>query len=122
MAHFAQINNSGIVLNVVVIANEDILDDNGVESEAVGIEFCKSLFGEATDWVQTSYNGNFRKRFAGVGYKYDKHYDAFIPPRPYLSWVFNTETLDWDPPILYPDDGKIYVWDEYIRNWVEVTE
>jgi len=119
MAHFAQINNSGIVLNVVVVANEDILDDNGVESEAVGIEFCKSLFGEATDWVQTSYNGNFRKRFAGVGYKYDKHYDAFIPPRPYLSWVFNKDTLLWEAPIPYPAEDKRYYWDDTAGTWVE---
>lgn len=81
MAHFARIEN-GIVSQVIVVNNEVLFDENGKESEVIGIEFCRSLFGKDTDWVQTSYNGNFRGKFAGIGDIYDETLDAFIPPKP----------------------------------------
>lgn len=118
MAHFAQVNEFGIVQRVIVVADSDCLDANGQESEAVGAAFCHSLLGG--NWLQTSYNNNIRVRFAGIGYRYDSVRDAFIRPQPYLSWVFNEVTLDWDAPIPYPSDGKVYAWDESIQNWVEI--
>lgn len=119
MAHFAQIDGNNIVQQVIVVSNEDCLDANGNESEAVGAAFCNKLIGGR--WLQTSYNNNLRVRFAGIGYRYDDVRDAFIPPQPYLSWAFNETSLDWQPPVPYPTDGKNYVWDESIQQWVEVV-
>lgn len=79
MAHFAELDNNNIVKQVIVIHNNELLD-NGVEFEAKGIAFCQSLFGG--QWVQTSYNGNIRKNYAGIGFTYDEIRDAFIPPKP----------------------------------------
>lgn len=118
MAHFAQVNEFNIVQQVIVVADSDCLDANGNESEAVGAAFCHNLLGGR--WLQTSYNNNLRVRFAGIGYSYDAVRDAFIPPQPYLSWTFNETTLDWQAPVPYPTDGKTYIWDEQIQNWVEV--
>lgn len=118
MAHFAQIDGNGIVRQVIVVSNNDCLDANGQESEAVGVAFCTNLLGGV--WLQTSYNNNIRVRFAGIGYRYDSVRDAFIRPQPYLSWVFNEITLDWDAPVPYPTDGKAYGWDESIQQWVEI--
>ena len=119
MAHFAEVNEFDIVQRVIVVADSDCLDPNGQESEAVGAAFCHNLLGGR--WLQTSYNNNIRVRFAGVGYKYDAVRNAFIPPQPYLSWLFNETSLDWQAPIPYPTDGKSYVWDESIQQWVEVV-
>lgn len=118
MAHFAQLDEFNIVRQVIVVANNECLDANGQESEAVGVAFCTNLLGGR--WLQTSYNNNIRVRFAGIGYKYDVVRNAFIPPQPYLSWVFDETTLDWVAPVPYPTDGKSYIWDEAIQNWVEV--
>lgn len=118
MAHFAEIDSNNIVLRVIVVHNNELLD-NGVESEAKGIAFCQSLFGG--NWKQTSYNGNMRKNFAGQGYKYDAERDAFIPPQPYNSWVLNESTCMWEPLTAYPNDGKLYTWNEETTSWVEVT-
>jgi hypothetical protein len=118
MAHFAQIDEDNIVQNVIVVSNNDCLDASGKESELVGIAFCKSLLGRDTQWVQTSYNVNFRKNYAGIGYAYDSTRDAFIPPRPYSSWVLVEETCQWTAPVPNPNDGKHYYWDENIKNWV----
>lgn len=96
MAHFAELDENNIVLRVIVVSNEMILDENGKESELVGISFCQSLFGGNTKWVQTSYNGNFRKNYAGIGFTYDLQKDAFIPPKPNDgNWIFNEETCNW---------------------------
>ena len=92
MAHFAEIDPQGIVLRVIVVHNNELLD-NGVESEAKGIAFCQSLFGG--NWVQTSYNGNIRKNYAGVGFTYDRQRDAFIPPRPGDLWMLDETTCRW---------------------------
>lgn len=128
MAHFAELDNFNNVLRVIVIHNDELLDDNGVESEEIGIQFCKSLYGEDTNWKQTSYNGNIRKNYAGYGYKYDISRDAFIAPQPWLSWILNQESLIWESPVPYPADGepsaggKSYYWDETLVNWVEIPQ
>jgi hypothetical protein len=115
MAHFAELDENNIVIRVIVVNNE-LLDENGVEKEQKGIEFCQSLFGG--NWVQTSYNGGFRARFAGVGFLYDSNYDVFISPKPFESWLFSETIFDWIPPIEYPLDGNLYTWDESIKEWV----
>ena len=112
MAHFAQLDENNIVLNVIVVNDSDCQDDNGNESEAVGIQFCQSLFGDNTVWKQTSYNANIRKNYAGVGYTFDSGRDAFISPKPFESWVFNETTCRWDAPYPMPVDDNDYYWDE----------
>ena len=121
MAHVARIDEDGIVREVHVLNNSD-LPNNGefsAETEAAANAFQHSL-GLEGNWKLTSYNGNFRGRYAGIGYKYDAVRNAYIPPQPYLSWIFDETTLDWVAPVPYPTDGKSYVWDEAIQNWVEV--
>lgn len=121
MAHFAQLDASNLVQQVIVLNNSDCEDEDGNESEAVGIAFCQSLFGSDTLWKQTSYNGNFRCRYASVGDRYDTDLDAFIRPQPYPSWTLNTSTADWDPPTPDPsDENTLYAWDEVTLSWVEV--
>lgn len=120
MAHFAQLDENNVVTQVIVVHNNDC-QINGVETEAKGIVFCQSLFGAQTNWKQTSYNGNMRKNYAGIGYTYDAGRDAFIPPKPYASWVLDETTCQWNSPVAYPQDGKIYRWDEPTVSWVEVT-
>ena len=119
MAHFAQLDENNIVMNVIVVANNELLDENGVEQESKGIAFCQSLLGG--NWVQTSYNGNIRKNYAGIGYTYDATRDAFIPPQPFPSWTLVEETAQWKPPVDYPTDGKMYTWNEETTSWVEVV-
>ena len=121
MAHFAQLDENNNVIACNVIANSDCLDGDGNESEAVGILFCKSLWGNDTTWKQTSYNGNFRKNYAGIGYTYDKTRDAFIAAKPYASWALVEDTCQWKPPTDYPDDGKTYKWNEDTTSWKEIT-
>jgi hypothetical protein len=118
MAHFAELDESNIVKQVIVVHNNELLDENGIESEAKGIEFCQSLFGG--NWIQTSYNGNIRKNYAGVGMIYDESRDAFIAPKPFESWILNKETCLWEAPVPYPTDDKFYTWDEPTTSWVEV--
>ena len=96
MAHFAEIDENNIVLRVIVVANEELLDSQNVEQEALGAAFCISLFGGGT-WKQTSYNNNIRKNYAGVGYTFDQSRDAFIPPKPDGDWVLDEETCQWSP-------------------------
>lgn len=121
MAHFAQLNDDNKVTQVIVINNAELLDANGQESEALGIAFCQSLW-PGTRWVQTSYNGNIRKNYAGIGYTYDEARNAFIAPRPYDSWILNEETCQWTAPAPHPQDGKPYTWDEATLSWQEITE
>jgi hypothetical protein len=118
MAHFAQLDDNNVVTQVIVVHNNELLDD-GIEQEAKGIAFCESLLGGR--WIQTSYNGNIRKNYAGIGYKYDANRDAFIPPKPYASWTLNETTCLWDAPTSMPTDEKRYTWDESTTSWVEVT-
>lgn len=120
MAHFAKIGIDNIVLEVLVVANRETMDAQGNEQESIGIEFLRNLTGHET-WVQTSYNGSIRKNYAGVGYTYDTQRDAFIPPKPYPSWLLNEQTCLWLAPVDMPTDG-IYSWDEPTTSWIEVTE
>lgn len=115
MAHFAELDDNNVVLRVLVVANEELLDEDGNESEMKGADFCRFLFGG--NWVQTSYNGKFRKRFAAVGGTYDAVKDAFVLPRPYAQWHLNPDTLDWEAPTPYPNDGKHYIWREDLGKW-----
>tara|TARA_R100000656_G_scaffold31356_1_gene27362 strand:+ start:306 stop:677 length:372 start_codon:yes stop_codon:yes gene_type:complete len=121
MAHFAQLDDSNVVLHVNVIADADCLDGDGNESEAVGIAFCKSLWGADTNWKQTSYNETIRKNYAEVGSTYDASKDAFIPIKEFPSWVLNDTTCKWEAPTSKPDDGKYYCWDEDTTSWKELT-
>jgi len=123
MAHFAQLDAAGMVAQVIVVSNAEINDPPFPESEPLGVAFCQSLFGADTHWAQTSYNGNFRKNYAGTGYSYDAVRDAFIPPQPYPSWVLNESTCQWEAPVPYPGDAdKLYTWDEATLSWVPVIE
>jgi len=121
MAHFAELDENNTVLRVIVVSNADTSDVNGVEREEIGVAFCHSLFGASTIWKQTSYNGNLRKNYAGIGYSYDASRDAFIAPKPFPSWVLNEHTCQWEAPVAYPNDGKRYEWDEPTLSWIEVT-
>ena len=119
MAHFATLDESNIVIRVEVINNDVILDGDGVEQEQLGKDFLTSLYG-AGNYIQTSYNDNFRKQYAGKGCSYDAAKDKFITPQPFPSWSLD-ENDDWQAPVVKPDDGKHYIWDESITNWVEVS-
>ena len=114
MAHFAELGEDNIVLRVIVVSNDDCKDEDGNESEAVGAEFCRNLLGGT--WKQTSYNGNIRKNYAGIGYTYDAQRDAFIAPKPYHSWVLVEETCQWTAPVAKPEG--MYSWDEATTSWV----
>ena len=118
MAHFAELDENNVVLRVIVVANKDTADANGNEVESIGVAFCQRLLGG--NWKQTSYNGNIRKNYAGIGYTYDAGIDAFVPPKPYPSWVLNSNTAQWEAPVPMPQDGKMYSWDEATQSWVEV--
>ena len=120
MAHFAEIDQFGKVKRVIVVANSDTADASGVEKEHIGAAFCEKLFGGT--WKQTSYNGNFRKNYAGIGYTYDANIDAFVPPQPYPSWTLNNTTAQWQAPTPMPQDGKRYTWDEATTSWKEIVE
>ena len=119
MAHFAQIDSDSIVTQVIVVSNEDCLDADGNESEAVGIAFCKSLLGSDTNWVQTSYNNNIRSRYAGRGFVYDPVRDAFYPPKSYDNWVFDETRKSWEPPVARPSDYDTvsYNWNQSSGAW-----
>ena len=121
MAHFAQLDANNIVERVIVVDNDNILDADGNESEAVGIAYCQALFGANTIWRQTSYNGNFRKNYAGAGYQYDADLDAFIAPQPFPSWSLDTKTCQWEAPKQMPDSDRPYTWDESLLRWVALS-
>ena len=120
MAHFAEIED-GIVQRVIVVANSKISDLPNPEptdgdAEQVGAAFCVKVTGGGT-WIMTSYHGNFRGRFAGIGYTYDAEKDMFIAPQPFDSWTLD-EHGDWQPPVPYPDDGELYEWSEQDQEWI----
>ena len=116
MAHFAQLNGSNVVLQVIVVNNEELMDGTD-ESEVKGIAFCQELFGSDTIWRQTSYNNRFRARYAAIGGVYDPVKDVFISPKFFPSWVLNEETTEWEAPVPYPDDGNFYTWNESTLSW-----
>lgn len=117
MAYFAEIDNEGIVLRVIKISNENAPDPAPSHSESIGQNFIASLELDGV-WRQTSYNGSFRKQYAGPGYRYDADADVFIAPQPWPSWTLDADH-DWQPPTPYPSDGGDYVWDEETLSWVE---
>jgi len=120
MAHFAKIGLNNKVIEILSVHNDVLKDSKEVEQEVNGIDFLTKLTGWSI-WVQTSFNSNFRKNFAGVGMTYDEDRDAFILKKPYNSWVLNETTCNWDAPSAYPDDGKTYSWNEETLAWVEVA-
>ena len=119
MAHFAKINAQNTVLDVVVINNSDINNLPFPQSEPVGIAFCRSLFGEDTNWLQTSYNGNFRRQYAALEGFYYPPLDVFVGPRPYPSWSFQTSDATWQAPVPMPSVPANYiaVWNEDYLEW-----
>ena len=122
MAHFAELNSSNEVLRVIVVSNEDV-DANGGDQHADAETFVTTIVPHSTGgvaWKQTSYNHNFRKQYAGVGYTYDSSKNKFIEPKPYDSWSLNSSD-DWEAPTNKPDDGKLYYWNETNTQWEEVT-
>jgi len=122
MAHFAKLEDN-IVTDVVVIGDDDCKDEDGKESEAVGIAFCKSLFGANTEWKQTSFNHSIRRRYACIGGSYNASIDAFIAPKPFPSWTMNSENGEWEPPTAKPEDTEthVYMWDEEKQEWFQVS-
>jgi len=133
MASFAKIGLNNKVISVHSIHNNELKDSNGVEQEINGINFLTNLHGWAI-WKQTSYNSNIRKNFAGIGYTYDEDRDAFIPPKPYNSWVLNETTCQWESPVVKPETytknlvdennnpiPDYYNWNEETKQW-DLTE
>ena len=116
MAHFAKLDENNIVLAVHVVNNEVLITD-GVESEQAGIDFLTGLHGH-TNWKQTSYNGTFRKQYAGIGYTYSAVDDVFIAPQPYPSWSLDDD-FEWQPPIPKPEGD--WVWNEAEGEWESVA-
>ena len=120
MAHFAKLDENNVVLEVHVVHNNELLDENGVEQEQKGIDFLVNWSGGYALWKQTSYNGNMRKNYAGIGYTYRADIDAFVSPKPFASWTLNADAR-WEPPVAMPQDGKMYSWDESTISWTEIT-
>ena len=121
MAHFAELDSNNIVLRVIVVANEALEHKELPDSETHALEYIHQWFGKDTIWKQTSYNGNFRRHFAGIGYTYDAQRDAFIPPKPYASWTLNEDTCNWECPVAYPTEGGPYTWNETTKAWDAFT-
>jgi hypothetical protein len=117
MAHFAELDEFNTVKRVIAVHNNELLDDNGIEQEQKGIDFCVAHYGGI--WVQTSYNATFRKNYAGIGFMYDPINDWFYSPQPYSSWVLNSNAK-WEAPTPRPNDGKDYQWNEETLAWVEI--
>jgi len=111
MAHFAKLGVGNIVEQVIVVSN-DI-----ATTEQAGSDFINKLYNTRDVWKQTSYNNNIRKNFAGIGYQYDQQRDAFIPPKPYNSWILDENTCRWNAPIPYPNDENRYKWNEQNQSW-----
>ena len=132
MAHFAKLGSNGKVIQVLTLNNSDMLNADGVEDESVGQQYLERHNNwPAPMWIQTSYNTRnnthrsgdnskaLRGNYAGIGFIYDAVNDLFIPPQPYPSWVLTSNKCNWKAPKDYPDDGKVYIWDESKTNWVE---
>ena len=121
MAHFAKLGKGNKVLTVTVVHNDV------APTEQAGRDFLNNVYNTNDNWFQTSYNTYggvhklggtpFRKNYAGIGYKYDQTKDAFIPPKPYNSWTLNEETCQWEAPVVKPDDGQKYLWNEETQQW-----
>jgi hypothetical protein len=139
MASFVKLNNDNFVIQGVALVNE-IFTVNNIEIEQIGIDFLNNLYKANDVWKKTSYNTRggihyqadnntpsldqskaFRKNYAGIGYYYDSIRDAFIPPKPFPSWTLNEQSCLWQSPIPYPNDGKMYTWNEETGNWEEIN-
>ena len=134
MSHFAKIDKDNVVTQVIV-AEQEHIDNIKLVSEAVdakdevldpegeviypSVEAKEAVYD---NWVQTSYTASIRKNYAGIGYTYDESRDAFIPPKPFASWTLDEDSCQWEAPVAYPDDDKVYSWDEDSQAWVEVTK
>jgi hypothetical protein len=121
MAHFAKLGTGNIIETVISINNSVITDSNGIEQEQLGIDFINKLYNTRDVWKQTSYNNNIRKNYAGIGYSYDQTRDAFIPPKPFNSWILNEDTCRWEAPVAKPQDDNKYRWNESTLTW-DITE
>jgi len=119
MAHFAELDENNQVLRVIVVSNYDTSDRYGNEKEHIGAAFCERLYGGR--WVQTSFNGKIRGRFASIGSTYNEEADLFVGDKPYPSWVIDKEIADWVAPVTKPDDGNEYEWNEDTTSWDLVT-
>jgi len=119
MAHFAKLDANNQVTQVVVVDNKDTSDAAGVEKEHIGAAHLERILGGT--WKQTSYNGNQRKNYAGIGYHYHADIDAFVPPRPYASWQLDLNSAQWQAPEPMPTDGAMYQWDETTMSWTTVS-
>jgi len=120
MSVFAKLDDNNVVIETNSVSNSIATPDN-LSQEQQGIDFLTEWSGGYSNWKQTSQTNSFRKNYAGAGYTYDAVLDAFIAPKPYPSWLLNTETCQWQAPIPYPTDGKIYQWNEETQQWVEIT-
>jgi hypothetical protein len=124
MAYFAKLNSENIVTEVISVHNNELLDSNGVEQEANGVNFLIKLTNYS-NWKQTSYNGNIRKNYAGIGMTYDEDRDAFIAPKPFNSWILNETTCKWEAPVAMPtgqlEENQYYSWNEEILSWTLQT-
>jgi len=121
MAHFTILDSENIVTSIIVVDNSVITDESGNEVEQLGKDYLENLLG-AGHYVQTSYNGTFRKHYAGIGCTYDESKDAFIAPKLYPSWTLTEETCLWDAPIARPDDDKRYEWNEDTTSWDLISD
>ncbi len=140
MAHFAKMDASNLVLEVIVVSNDCVANLPFPESEPLGIAFCQSLYGQDTNWLQTSYNASFRGNYAGIGFSYWPSIDQFVPPspgegwtydpathswvqpmppQPYPSWLYSPTEGRWLAPVLKPKDGYSYTWDEASQSWIQ---
>jgi len=131
MAYFAKLGTGNIIEQVISINNSVITDSNGVEQEQLGVNFINKLYNTRDVWKQTSYNINFRKNFAGIGFQYDQTRNAFIPPKPFDSWILNEQNCLWESPIAYPETYTLgllsednntpikdpYKWNEATLTW-----
>ena len=120
MAYFAKLRTGNIVEQVISINNSVITNSNGIQQEQLGVDFINKLYNTRDVWKQTSYNNNFRKNYAGTGYQYDQQRDAFIPPKPFNSWILNEDTCLWNAPVAKPQDEKRYTWNESTLTWDKV--
>jgi hypothetical protein len=111
MAHFAKLGVGNIVKQVITVSNDVAI------TEQAGVDFINKLYNTRDVWKQTSYNGNIRKNYAGIGYQYDQQRDAFIAPKPFNSWVLNETTCNWESPVAKPQDENKYTWNESTLTW-----
>ena len=124
MAHFAELDENNVVIQVIVINNDDMLDENGEEQEHLGVAKCQEVFGGGI-WKQTSYNKSFRFKYAGIGDIYNSEHDVFVQAQPYNSWVLNQETYSWEAPVPKPEPlnengTHAWEWDEASTSWTWV--